>query len=392
MEQPPLLADEQERLRALRKLEILETGPEPFFDRIARLASALIGIPISLVSLVDEDRQWFKARVGLDAAETPRNISFCGHAIAQNDPFVVLDTLLDPRFRDNPLVAGSPGIRFYAGAPLRRDLGSALGTLCVIDTRPHASFSPRDAAILTELAGLVTEQMEQRLRNLQHENVLRASQERAALLRGFYDALQSAQSRFIGGGESDEVFGGLLKDLIELTGSSQGCLADTEAGEGNPPLRVIAGSSHPSLLAALRQAISARGAYSETALFAVPGRHGLKVAGALAFAGADYRLLGSVLAELQPFLIGLGGLFDASRARREGRRNAETIRLRERALSSINSAVSIVDPKRGGTIIYCNSAFERMSGFSADEVVGRGFNVIYGPETDAEAIRQVDEA
>ena len=118
-------------------MRILDTPAEERFDRITRIAQKLFNVPIALVSLVDTKRQWFKSRVGLDAADTPRDISFCGHAILQPDIFFVPDASRDQRFVDNPLVTGDPKIQFYAGQPLRDIEGNKLGTLCLIDRRPR---------------------------------------------------------------------------------------------------------------------------------------------------------------------------------------------------------------------------------------------------------------
>ena len=129
---------ESARLMALRSHRILDTDPERAFDDIVLLASQICGTPISLITLVDEDRQWFKARVGVSIAETSRSISFCAHAIKGRGIFVVADALEDVRFRENPMVQGEPHIRFYAGAPLLTTDGYALGALCVVDHIPRS--------------------------------------------------------------------------------------------------------------------------------------------------------------------------------------------------------------------------------------------------------------
>jgi two-component system, sensor histidine kinase len=153
--------NERERLVALRGYRILDTGPEECFDRLTRLAARLFGKEIALVSLVDEARQWFKSRHGLDATEMPREIAFCAHAILTHGVMVVEDASADPRFADNPLVRSSPNIRFYAGAPLIDRDGFELGTLCVLDRHP-AHFSDGDRAQLADLAALVVDELELR--------------------------------------------------------------------------------------------------------------------------------------------------------------------------------------------------------------------------------------
>ena len=151
MKEPQPHANEPSRLSALYRLEILDTPPDERFDRIARIAKAHFRVPIALVSLVDADRQWFKYSQGIDVSETPRNISFCGHAILHDDLFLVTNAQEHPDFCDNPLVTGHPGIRFYAGAPLHAPSGERIGTLCVIDRRPRG-FSADERSALRDLA------------------------------------------------------------------------------------------------------------------------------------------------------------------------------------------------------------------------------------------------
>lgn len=158
MIEPGIAPNEETRLKALRDLHILDTPPEERFDRITRLAQQIFKVPIALVSLIDENRQWFKSCQGLDIEETPRGISFCGHAILGDDVFVVKDAAADQRFADNPLVTGGPRIRFYAGAPLRLNGEHAAGTLCIIAPKPR-EFGPEDRRLLAELAAVVVAEL-----------------------------------------------------------------------------------------------------------------------------------------------------------------------------------------------------------------------------------------
>jgi GAF domain-containing protein len=157
-------ANEEARIASLEKYAILDSDPEQSFDDLTLLASYVCKTPIALISLVDEDRQWFKSRVGIEASETSRDIAFCSTAILQGELFVVPDALADDRFRDNPLVVSDPHIRFYAGAPLVNEDGFALGTLCVVDRKPR-ELAPDQRDALKALSRLVLAQLEFR-RNL----------------------------------------------------------------------------------------------------------------------------------------------------------------------------------------------------------------------------------
>lgn len=145
--------NEQERLALLHAMLLLDTPPEQRLDKIVEFAAAEFSVPICLISLVDSERQWFKAKIGLDACETARDISFCAHALHSEQLLLVPDALLDARFHDNPLVSGPPHIRFYAGAPLTCKDGLVIGTLCLIDTVPR-TLDTVEQAILGSLREL----------------------------------------------------------------------------------------------------------------------------------------------------------------------------------------------------------------------------------------------
>lgn len=159
MDKPQLPDNEEQRLRTLHSLKVLDTAPEERFDRLTRLAQHVFDMPVALVSLVDENRQWFKSCQGLDAEQTSRSVSFCGHAILGDSAFVIEDAKADPRFADNPLVTGPPHVRFYAGYPISYLDGSKLGTLCLIDHQPR-QFTERDQLILEDIAKIAEAELQ----------------------------------------------------------------------------------------------------------------------------------------------------------------------------------------------------------------------------------------
>jgi sigma-B regulation protein RsbU (phosphoserine phosphatase) len=179
---PIIPENESERLRAVRRYDVLDTPPDGAFDRVTKLAARQFGVPISIVSIVDTDRIWFKSHHGVDVEEVGRDPGLCASAILGDEPWVVENAETDPRTMANPLVAGELGLRFYAGAPLTTHDGFSLGTLCVIDGAPR-EFSAEDAEMLEELAGVVMDELELRLqarRTISQELALREQAERTA--------------------------------------------------------------------------------------------------------------------------------------------------------------------------------------------------------------------
>jgi signal transduction histidine kinase len=199
MKVAPPHPQEEARLAALDALEILDTLPEAGFDELTHLASHLCGTPIALVSLVDHYRQWFKSRVGLDVAETPRDFAFCSHAILGEELFVVEDAHRDERFHDNPLVTGEPRLRFYAGMPIKGLDGHPLGTLCVIDQRPR-QLTAQQANTLVVIGRQVEAQLLLRLR-------LRELERREAELHSQRDTLAHVQR------QKDELLLRVMRDF-----------------------------------------------------------------------------------------------------------------------------------------------------------------------------------
>ncbi|CAI1620089.1 PAS domain S-box protein [Serratia proteamaculans] len=170
MFEPCFPENETERLSVLHSLNVLDTNSVEKLDRVTRLAAKYFGVSIALISLIDRERQWFLSRSGLETRETPRNISFCGHAILQRDALVVPDTAVDPRFFDNPLVTGGPKIGFYAGQPLLSLDGLPLGTLCIIDSHPQ-SFSPEMVHDLRDFAAVIEEYLHSVERDIYTESL-----------------------------------------------------------------------------------------------------------------------------------------------------------------------------------------------------------------------------
>ena len=189
MYRDPFLMDEPARLAALQRLAVLDSEPEEPFENVVALVRAVLGVPMAAVSLIDEDRQWFKARIGIDKSETARDISFCTHTIQQREPMVIPDATQDARFAGNPLVLGNPNIRSYAGIPLRTDDGYNIGSLCAIDTKAR-EFSAVEIGMLEKFARIVVADLE--LRRIAGKDQLTGALTR----RGFIERVTQEIQRF----------------------------------------------------------------------------------------------------------------------------------------------------------------------------------------------------
>ena len=207
---PPIPADEPFRLEDLHALRVLDTSKDPNFERIVTLATQIFDVPIALVSLVDSDRQWFKAKVGLDATETQRDIAFCARAILDSSPLIVEDATKDARFADNPLVTGRPHIRFYAGAPLIAGSGRRLGTLCVVDRKPR-TMTPQQVATLRTLAAVTVQALYAHKQALETKALFEAATSNADRTSGIYatlgQALRTPLSHIVGFSQLLEIEG-----------------------------------------------------------------------------------------------------------------------------------------------------------------------------------------
>jgi GAF domain-containing protein len=237
----------------LRALGLLDSPPEQAFDAIVDLVRRMLDVPIALISLVDSDRQWFKASCGIGAAETPRSVSFCAHAIHQPEVFVVPDATQDPRFHDNPLVTGEPNIRFYAGIPLELPSGYRIGTLCAISPIAREEFDAESQACLRIIAGLALDAIALRTVRAELAQARALLDRRSALLHSleipvaFVDAdgrIESCNSAFSLLCSAGDPIGTTLGEALALPPGSWaaspdgGSLQRVEPGGGRPALSI----------------------------------------------------------------------------------------------------------------------------------------------------------
>lgn len=217
---------EKRRLAALQRLGILDTPPEERFERLTRIAKHYYGVRTALFSIIDEDRQWFKSRQGLDSTQTPRSVAFCDYAIQQDKVLLVEDASRDPRFQKNPLVTGKPYIRFYAGMPVREPSGFKIGTLCIIDDKPR-QFSEIDLDVLRSLASIIEDELER--------SYLTSTDSEYMPVSHLTRAIHRAQNVFLTSDNERAAFELMLSDLLSLTGSQFGFIGEVLCREDQTP-------------------------------------------------------------------------------------------------------------------------------------------------------------
>lgn len=349
---PKFPANEVERLAALKCTALLDSSPEDRFDLFTRLAARIFNVPICLISLVDSERQWFKSRVGLEACETARDISFCGHAILQPDIFIISDASKDKRFFANPLVTNEPHIRFYAGAPVLDPTGYAIGTLCLIDTLPRA-FSTNEAQMLRELADIV----EHEIARLDEQKVRQQLSSGSARVTSIITTLPDMV--FV----IDRNFKFLLcNDHPDLLKPKHDIL-------GHKIIDVLPHDLATQLMNFVKQAFD-----SDKLIY-----HNYTIAEANKSFEARYRKI-----DEDEVLIVIRNVTEQSAAYSSLRRLSEVAR-------QTTNAVVITDIK--GLVLWVNEAFTAITGYCIEEIVGKKpGDVLQGENTDPASIDKMSVA
>jgi len=422
MQPPTIPENELQRLQALRERGLLDTPPEERFDRLTRLARQMFGCRMALVSLVDAERQWFKSHQGLDACETGRDISFCGHAILGADIFEIADARLDARFADNPLVTGPPHIRFYAGAPLATADGYRIGTLCIIDDQARR-LTAEERRTLRDLADCVEVEI----------NQIDIQQQKQALeqVQQINKIIARAQSVFIRETERRTAFEGLLQDILDLTESEYGFIAEVpRTPAGDPYLKSYAitniawndatralydahlatGMEFFNLHTLFGAALTSRapviandpaqdprrgglpaGHPALHAFLGIPVLHGGELVAMLGIANRPGGYAQDMVDFLQPLLVAMGQLVEADRIQQQHREDQIELARLSRVASESTNGVVITDAD--GRVEWINEGFTRITGYTLDEMRGqRPGTLLQGAATDPATVARMHDA
>ncbi len=375
----PIPLYEAERLAVLHELKLLDTEAEPVFDALTRTASALLDVPIAAVSLVDDKRQWFKSKTGVEVIETPREVAFCAHAILRDKPFVVPDAAADERFADNPLVTGPLGIRAYAGVPLLTAEGHAIGTLCAIDHKPR-QFTAKQIQLLQDLATIANREIrvrEQAIRARQvAERSLRAVEEQEQLYRATVDSagigisMVGLDGRWLRiNPRMCEILGRPAEELYRLT---FGDITHPDDLEDDLDL--------------MRQVLDGQGSG-----YALEKRY-LRPDGSLVWCHLTVTLVRDAHGQAQHFVSLVDDITqrrateDALRRLRQQleqrveERTAELQRLSKEQQLMLDNELFGICKLKGRQVLWANRAFEQLFGYGAGELLGQSSRILYADD------------
>ncbi len=346
MDTPCIPDDEIERLQALHDLDILDTQPEQRFDRLTRIAKTYFDVQIALVSLVDANRQWFKSRQGLEATETGRDISFCGHAILDKHIFIIPNALEDSRFADNPLVTGPPYIRFYAGAPLTNKDGYRIGTLCIIDNKPR-ELPAVDQQMLRDIADAVQSE----LNHITLEESAEIIKSSEAYLKAVVDTVIDGIITINKDGiiqrhnpAAEQLFGYTQQEMVGRNINM--LMPEPYAAAHDGYLSNYLRTGHKKIIGIGREVLGKR---KDGSVFPME------------LAVSEMLLKG------EKYFVGITR--DVSQRKEVERELNKAIRLQEAVINSANYSIISTDPE--GIILTFNSAAERMLGYKAEEVINK---------------------
>jgi PAS domain S-box-containing protein len=370
---PPISPDEATRLAAVRKYYILDTPPEAAIDRLTNLAARLFSVPIACVTLIDEHRLWFKSAYGLEIQEMPRGAAICEHTIRAGHVMVVPNAPEDPRFGQLPLVQGLPGIRFYAGAPLRTPEGIHIGTLCIIDTKPRPPLTADQQEVLRSLADTVMDELELRVAAITSSRAESHNEEVSQLLADVTDQLRV----------SDE----MLRSVLDVLPVGV-WIADKDGNiiHGNPAARAIWGGSAYVQLQNYDEYLAwspetGQRLDSETWALARAIRNGDTSIGEVihirSFDGKDKIILNSAVPMRGPSGE-ITGAISVNEDITEQRRADDALRRTRDELELLIDAspIAIASFDRSRKVQRWNRAAERMFGWRHDEVIGRPLPIV----------------
>lgn len=349
MESPAKPEDELSRIESLCRLNVLDTPSEERFDRITRIAQRHFNVPIALVSLIDSERQWFKSRQGLDAVETSREISFCGHTILSDSIFYIPNALEDGRFADNPLVTGPPNIRFYAGAPLLSPDGARVGTLCLIDSEVR-QFTPTEFMVLRDLADIVEEE-------LGRVSLLKVQNELDLTSKYYQSIIESSEDAIIG-----KNLDGIITSWNPAAEKMFGYSEDEVIGQ--PALMLMERDNYreeQDILSQISEGISIE-------YFGTIRRH---KNGSL----IDVEVSISPISDLQGKVIGASTIArDVTRSKQvESKLRDSETRIRT-IVESVVDGIITIDSR--GVVQTINAAAEKIFGYSTEEVIGHNVKML----------------